>query len=50
MGRINKTTFILNYLSSKSLRRKIQKSLNNGEDLNPCFPGTTNLRSLHVYK
>lgn len=34
MGRIEKTIFILNYLSSKSLRRKIQKGLNKGEAMN----------------
>jgi TnpA family transposase len=31
---IEKTIFILNYLSSKSLRRKIQKGLNKGEAMN----------------
>ncbi len=31
MGRIEKTIFILNYLTSESLRRKIQKGLNKGE-------------------
>ena len=34
MGRIEKTIFILNYLSNKSLRRKIQKGLNKGEAMN----------------
>ncbi|MFE0506440.1 Tn3 family transposase [Peribacillus butanolivorans] len=34
MGRIEKTIFILNYLSSESLRRKIQKGLNKGEAMN----------------
>lgn len=31
MGRIEKTIFILNYISDESLRRKIQKGLNKGE-------------------
>lgn len=34
MGRIEKTIFILNYISDKSLRRKIQKGLNKGEAMN----------------
>lgn len=34
MGRIEKTIFILNYLSSETLRRKIQKGLNKGEAMN----------------
>lgn len=34
MGRIEKTIFILNYLSSEALRRKIQKGLNKGEAMN----------------
>lgn len=34
MGRIEKTIFILNYLTSESLRRKIQKGLNKGEAMN----------------
>ncbi|MEK5105051.1 Tn3 family transposase [Cytobacillus sp. FSL M8-0252] len=34
MGRIEKTIFILNYLSNESLRRKIQKGLNKGEAMN----------------
>ncbi|MFA1643630.1 Tn3 family transposase [Chryseomicrobium imtechense] len=34
MGRIEKTIFILNYLASESLRRKIQKGLNKGEAMN----------------
>ena len=31
MGRIEKTIFILDYISDKSMRRKIQKGLNKGE-------------------
>lgn len=34
MGRIEKTIFILNYISDESLRRKIQKGLNKGEAIN----------------
>ncbi|MED1820713.1 Tn3 family transposase [Bacillus subtilis] len=34
MGRIEKTIFILNYISDESLRRKIQKGLNKGEAMN----------------
>jgi TnpA family transposase len=34
MGRIEKTIFILNYLTNESLRRKIQKGLNKGEAMN----------------
>ncbi|UOR14148.1 Tn3 family transposase [Halobacillus amylolyticus] len=34
MGRIEKTIFILNYLQSETLRRKIQKGLNKGEAMN----------------
>lgn len=34
MGRIEKTIFILNYISSEALRRKIQKGLNKGEAMN----------------
>lgn len=34
MGRIEKTIFILNYISNESLRRKIQKGLNKGEAMN----------------
>ncbi len=34
MGRIEKTIFILNYLTNESLRRKIQRGLNKGEAMN----------------
>ncbi|UYG98023.1 Tn3 family transposase [Cytobacillus firmus] len=34
MGRIEKTIFILNYISDESLRRKIQRGLNKGESMN----------------
>ncbi len=34
MGRIEKTIFILDYLSSKDLRRKIHRGLNKGEAMN----------------
>lgn len=34
MGRIEKTIFIFDYLSDKTLRRRIQKGLNKGEALN----------------
>ncbi len=34
MGRIEKTIFTLDYISSKSMRRKIQKGLNKGEATN----------------
>lgn len=34
MGRIEKTIFILNYISDEALRRKIQKGLNKGEAMN----------------
>lgn len=34
LGRIEKTIFILDYVSSKSLRRRIQKGLNKGEAMN----------------
>jgi TnpA family transposase len=34
MGRIEKTIFLLNYISNESLRRKIQKGLNKGEAMN----------------
>lgn len=34
MGRIEKTLFILDYISSESLRRKIQRGLNKGEAMN----------------
>lgn len=34
MGRIEKTVFILDYLSSKALRRKIHRELNKGEAMN----------------
>ncbi|UPG66160.1 Tn3 family transposase [Metabacillus endolithicus] len=34
MGRIEKTIFILNYVSDESLRRKIQRGLNKGEAMN----------------
>lgn len=34
MGRIEKTIFVLNYISDESLRRKIQKGLNKGEAMN----------------
>ncbi|HFJ5696912.1 TPA: Tn3 family transposase [Enterococcus faecium] len=34
MGRIEKTIFILNYISDESLRRKIQRGLNKGEAMN----------------
>ena len=34
MGRIEKTIFILNYISDESLRRKIQKGLNKVEAMN----------------
>lgn len=37
MGRIEKTIFILNYISNESLRRKIQKGLNKGEALDARF-------------
>lgn len=34
MGRIEKTIFILNYISDESLRRKIQRGLNKGDAMN----------------
>lgn len=34
MGKIEKTIFILDYLSSEELRRRIQKDLNKGEAMN----------------
>ncbi|MDF2653301.1 MAG: transposase [Paenibacillus sp.] len=34
MGRIEKTIFILDYISSKGLRRKINRGLNKGEAMN----------------
>lgn len=34
MGRIEKTIFILDYISNESYRRKIQKGLNKGEFMN----------------
>jgi TnpA family transposase len=34
MGRIEKTIFILDYISSEAMRRKIQKGLNKGESMN----------------
>ncbi|QXW84023.1 Tn3 family transposase [Bacillus sp. LJBS17] len=34
LGRIEKTIFILNYISDESLRRKIQRGLNKGEAMN----------------
>jgi len=34
MGRIEKTIFILDYLSSEALRRKIHRGLNKGEAMN----------------
>jgi len=34
MGRIEKTIFILDYISSETVRRRIQRELNNGEAMN----------------
>lgn len=34
MGRIEKTIFILDYISNETLRRKIQRGLNKGEAMN----------------
>ncbi len=34
MGRIEKTIFILDYISSETLRRKIHRGLNTGEVMN----------------
>jgi TnpA family transposase len=34
MGRIEKTNFILDYLSNEALRRRIQRGLNKGEAMN----------------
>lgn len=34
MGKIEKTIFILDYISNEELRRKIQKGLNKGEEMN----------------
>ena len=34
MGRIEKTIFILDYITNKSLRRRIQRGLNKGEAMN----------------
>lgn len=34
MGRIEKTIFILDYISSESIRRRIQRSLNKGDAMN----------------
>jgi TnpA family transposase len=34
MGRIEKTIFILDYISSETLRRKINRGLNKGEAMN----------------
>lgn len=33
-GKIEKTIFILDYISSESARRKVQRELNNGESVN----------------
>lgn len=34
MGRIEKTIFILDYISNETLRRHIQRGLNKGEAMN----------------
>jgi TnpA family transposase len=34
MGRIEKTIFILDYISSESLRQKVHRGLNKGEAMN----------------
>ncbi len=34
VGRIEKTIFILNFISSEALRRRIQRGLNKGEAMN----------------
>lgn len=34
MGRIEKTIFVLDYISSETLRRKIHRGLNKGEAIN----------------
>ncbi len=34
MGRIEKTIFILDYISNETLRRRIQRGLNKGEAMN----------------
>ena len=34
MGRIEKTIFILDYISNETLRRRIQRGLNKGESMN----------------
>lgn len=34
MGRIEKTIFILDYISNEALRRRIQRGLNKGEAMN----------------
>ncbi len=34
MGRIEKTIFILDYISNKALRRRVQRGLNKGEAMN----------------
>lgn len=43
MGRIEKTIFLLDYISSESMRRRIQRGLNKGEAMNalarPIFFG-----------
>jgi len=40
MGRIEKTIFILDYLSSEALRRKIHRGLNKGEAMNGLAKAT----------
>jgi TnpA family transposase len=39
MGRIEKTIFILDYISSETLRRKIHRGLNKGESMNALARG-----------
>lgn len=34
MGRIEKTTFVFDYISDKATRRRIQRGLNKGEAMN----------------
>lgn len=46
MGRIEKTIFILEYISNEALRRRIQKGLNKGEAMN----GEPLYRLIHKYK
>ncbi|EGW39336.1 Tn3 family transposase [Desulfosporosinus sp. OT] len=39
MGRIEKTIFILDYISSEAMRRRIHRRLNKGEAMNALASG-----------